>query len=838
MRTRWLVAMGLVLVATGMAGCGSHGGGDAGPDASADASADVSADVPADVPVEVVEDATPDAAPEETCTPQCRERACGDDGCGGNCGTCDAGESCEQGVCLHPCEVDADCSDRQACAPGDGGSGGRCADACIDACPAGAGLQAHDGCHCRAQPASEDRPDLRWLADAPWEGRRRFVDQGDGTVLDERSGRVWTRVPVATTAPAAVEACASLALGAPAWRLATLDEVLAMIPVPAAFAYDAEAALDLASYEPISNSTVRVHLGYVTETMYRGEDWSLFLSPLGSDTVAALCVHDEGAPPAVARPVTPLTDGSFADAATGLAWRLAPNDPLAWGSGCDSIGPAWRDPTVREVFTLRQIVGADGCPAIPSKLGLGCEFGFQSDGRWETGVSLCVRSLPDGDGVPGATDNCPAVPNADQRDHDGDGVGWACDLQDFAAASLDDPCASVVCGVVDLGLAAGWSCGACPGQQVCDAGACADVTCAGDADCQGDANALPGGTRRHCDPATHACVLALDDNSEVLDVLQRIYRGAALYYSHTDRLSAIAETLPCQFPASQGVTPIEGTCCPNLGGPDKDADDLCDSDPLSWNDNNGVWSALGVGVTMREPHAFVYNFASSGSLGTANFTISAFGDQDCDGAQSTFAVQGVATPEDPCHLAPPSALSFVPEAANAPTVSLALTPGQQAGFLPAVGVVSPNPRFDEVSANLAAIADGVVAYYQAQPPGACAFPALQQVTPVEGTCCAAGGGPDEDGDDLCDADPTVWQTPAWQAVGFALEGPHAYLYALGAYGWNVPDLPPSLFRVSAYADLDCDTIPSTFVRFVRAVTDGGACKAEVVPGYYVENETE
>ena len=34
----------------------------------------------------------------------------------------------------------------------------------------------------------------------------------------------------------------------------------------------------------------------------------------------------------------------------------------------------------------------------------------------------------DGDGIPDQSDNCPTVPNADQRDHDADGRGDACDV--------------------------------------------------------------------------------------------------------------------------------------------------------------------------------------------------------------------------------------------------------------------------------------------------------------------------------------------------------------------------------------------------------------------------
>lgn len=54
---------------------------------------------------------------------------------------------------------------------------------------------------------------------------------------------------------------------------------------------------------------------------------------------------------------------------------------------------------------------------------------------------MCDDDL-DGDGVPNATDNCPATPNVEQTDADGDGTGDACDSNaelDLRAATL---CAS------------------------------------------------------------------------------------------------------------------------------------------------------------------------------------------------------------------------------------------------------------------------------------------------------------------------------------------------------------------------------------------------------------
>lgn len=60
------------------------------------------------------------------CTPNCNDRVCGDDGCGGSCGACNVAELCDEtsGNCqLAPCTPD--CVGRQC---GDDGCGGSCGD--------------------------------------------------------------------------------------------------------------------------------------------------------------------------------------------------------------------------------------------------------------------------------------------------------------------------------------------------------------------------------------------------------------------------------------------------------------------------------------------------------------------------------------------------------------------------------------------------------------------------------------------------------------------------------------------------------------------------------------
>lgn len=56
--------------------------------------------------------------PDSSCTPGCNHKTCGDDGCGGSCGTCSSPARCTQGQCCTP-----NCAGKTC---GDDGCGGTC----------------------------------------------------------------------------------------------------------------------------------------------------------------------------------------------------------------------------------------------------------------------------------------------------------------------------------------------------------------------------------------------------------------------------------------------------------------------------------------------------------------------------------------------------------------------------------------------------------------------------------------------------------------------------------------------------------------------------------------
>ncbi len=104
------VLLALVLFACGGSGAGTD-------DGCADCTPSPRNDV-------LAVDATRPPSPDERCEPQCGGRECGDDGCGGECGSCPAAApECVEGLCTIPCEPS--CGDREC---GDDGCGGSCGD--------------------------------------------------------------------------------------------------------------------------------------------------------------------------------------------------------------------------------------------------------------------------------------------------------------------------------------------------------------------------------------------------------------------------------------------------------------------------------------------------------------------------------------------------------------------------------------------------------------------------------------------------------------------------------------------------------------------------------------
>ncbi len=118
----------------------------------------------------------------------------------------------------------------------------------------------------------------------------------------------------------------------------------------------------------------------------------------------------------------------------------------------------------------------------------------------------------------------------------------------------------------------------------------------------------------------------------------------------------------------------------------------------------------------------------------------------------------------------------------------------------------------------------------------CQFPASVGATPKAGTCCAALGGPDRDGDDRCDADASLWNDPTWKALGFQVSEPHYFVYKFESSGTGAS----AAFTASAYADLDCDGVMSTFQRmgFGDPSAEPGECSLKDAKPPYMENETE
>ncbi len=135
---KFLGSISLAAALVGMLACGGGGGGGGDqvttPDAQDPGPGTDTVQPPdaADVPGggETVEDVGPG---EETCTPDCTGKECGDDGCGGSCGTCEDGFVCQDGQCVG---CTPDCTGKECGDDGCGGSCGTCDDPAKPICNA------------------------------------------------------------------------------------------------------------------------------------------------------------------------------------------------------------------------------------------------------------------------------------------------------------------------------------------------------------------------------------------------------------------------------------------------------------------------------------------------------------------------------------------------------------------------------------------------------------------------------------------------------------------------------------------------------------------------------
>ena len=188
---------------------------------------------------------------------------------------------------------------------------------------------------------------------------------------------------------------------------------------------------------------------------------------------------------------------------------------------------------------------------------------------------------------------------------------------------------------------------------------------------------------------------------------------------------------------------------------------------------------------------------------------------------------------------PNDAPTSVPTVADEPAIcsEASETSSEQTGagapLPPLPGVPDGYDWMNEIETNFAAITEGVAAYVSASSAGDCHLPPGMLdpqesfFTPVEATCCSAGGlgGPDTNGDNLCEVNGGMnmfCSDDTWRAIGFAPDTPHAFTYGLEPYDYY-PDesdwvfswgLVPG-FTLYAYGDPECDGVPVVYSQVVE-----------------------
>ena len=119
----------------------------------------------------------------------------------------------------------------------------------------------------------------------------------------------------------------------------------------------------------------------------------------------------------------------------------------------------------------------------------------------------------------------------------------------------------------------------------------------------------------------------------------------------------------------------------------------------------------------------------------------------------------------------------------------------------------------------------------------CQFPGNQGMTPdvTAQNCC--GKSIDQDDDDRCDVNESLWGTATWAALSFQMNDQHYFGYTFSSNGST---LAAAAFTAAANADLDCDSILSTFERYGYGDENAtrAECSARSAPAIYKRNGSE
>ena len=121
-------------------------------------------------------------------------------------------------------------------------------------------------------------------------------------------------------------------------------------------------------------------------------------------------------------------------------------------------------------------------------------------------------------------------------------------------------------------------------------------------------------------------------DKEAVDMLDRLYKSAAIYYStpHVER--GTGNKVPCQFPSTTEWTPAADRC--------KQADKRLKA-PGEWASE--TWSALN--FVLRDKHFAQYRVVSNGkTIGEAQIQLQARYDHDCDGKYTVLTRTAKADP--------------------------------------------------------------------------------------------------------------------------------------------------------------------------------------------------